>query len=92
MADHKDLNTRNNRWDNLRECSGSQNACNRGSSRTSRTGVKGVFLCKQTGKFIGQVRLVDKNCFRRFNLIEEASEWVEFVREELHGEFSRHSS
>ncbi len=44
LMDHQDGNTLNNRWQNLRECTHSQNAANRGANKNNKLGIKGVYL------------------------------------------------
>lgn len=44
--DHKDLDTKNNKWRNLREATHTQNMANRPLYKSSTTGIKGVSLKK----------------------------------------------
>ena len=43
LVDHADLDTRNNKWTNLRAASMSDNGANRPTQSNSRSGVKGVY-------------------------------------------------
>jgi HNH endonuclease/AP2 domain len=55
--DHRDRDATNNRWNNLRRATASQNAANRRRPRRNTSGYKGVCLCRQSGKwraFIGR--------------------------------------
>lgn len=47
--DHRDMNKRNNRWDNLRLATSSQNKRNAVKPRSNKTGFKGVTLVR--GKY-----------------------------------------
>ena len=53
-ADHRDLDPSNDRWDNLREATSSQNKGNARRWRNNQLGVKGVWFHKQKGKFTSQ--------------------------------------
>jgi len=41
--DHKDLDPGNNKWDNLRECTQSQNSTNCRAKRQNKFGIKGAY-------------------------------------------------
>ena len=89
-VDHKDLNKSNNRWDNLRLASKSDNQWNRSSSKNNTVGFKGVAKNSTTGRFVAQIA-----CFgRRYNLgtfhtAEEAHAAYRDAATKLHGKFAR---
>jgi len=90
MVDHADLNRSNNKWDNLRPATRSQNNSNVGPRKTNKLGVKGV--CRKGSKF--QARLsVDGKChyLGKFSTLDEATEAVANAAALLHGDFA-HSS
>lgn len=71
FVDHKDTNPRNNRIENLRPLTHSQNIAN-GRSTTSSSGYRGVTSLKN-GKFIAQVMKNYKNHhLGQFDSAEEA--------------------
>lgn len=83
--DHIDNNPHNNRWANLREATGSENCCN----RPSKVGVLGVRCVTPHGSgFNVQIGKGMRRYRKKFKTLEEAVEWAEFVRAELHGEFA----
>jgi hypothetical protein len=59
--DHRDRDATNNRWDNLRRATASQNNANRRRPRQNTSGYKGVCRCRKSGKwraFIGRNRQI----------------------------------
>lgn len=56
-VDHINRNTHDNRWENLRECSRSENAKNRSRYKNNSSGFKGVTRRKDTGKYRAQIRV-----------------------------------
>lgn len=54
-VDHIDRDPSNNRLENLRVATPSQNACNRGLFTNNTTGLKGVHLSKKTGKYLAYI-------------------------------------
>src|SRR5262245_19767608 len=55
--DHADENQSNNRWNNLREATPSQNHRNRGKQRNNTTGYKGVCFDKRAKRFVAGIKL-----------------------------------
>jgi hypothetical protein len=91
LVDHKNRNPSDNRWENLREASALTNMFNKKVSRTSSTGLKGVLLCKKTGRFYSYIKVSGKNKFLgAFDSKDEAFEFVSLAREMIHGEFACH--
>lgn len=88
--DHIDGDRENNSIDNLRLSSRSENACNRGAQRNSLSGVKGVSFVNS--KWWARIKLRGVSYGAYFKTLEEAKEWIEFVREELHGTFANHNN
>ena len=88
--DHIDVDPLNNRIENLREATHSQNMCNRVVSENSKTGVKGVTWHKASGKWQGKVTKNKKQYFTPVSEdIQEVIIAVEQLRETLHGAFAR---
>lgn len=86
MIDHIDGNRANNRIENLRCCDNRTNMQNLKRARTdSATGVLGVSLCKQTGRYVGRIRSGSKYLsLGRFDTVEQASEAYLSNKRRLH--------
>lgn len=55
--DHRDLDTLNNRWSNLREATRSQNAANQSIQIRNTTGFKGVRFHKAAGRYVATIKV-----------------------------------
>jgi hypothetical protein len=89
--DHIDGNSSNNRIENLREVTGSQNQWNRKKNVNNTSGIKGINWDKRKSKWVSRVMVNNKPIFLgRFDTLEEATVAVENAREKYHGEFARH--
>jgi hypothetical protein len=89
--DHIDGNKTNNRIENLREVTSSQNIMNTKLSVRSTSGIKGVFYDKRSKKW--QSRIFKNGGYihrRSHSTIEEAAAAVEEARVKYHGEYARH--
>lgn len=88
--DHIDGNPQNNRIDNLRPCSPSQNLQNAKLQSNNKTGARGVHLQAKSGKYIAKIKHKGKTIhLGSFETITEASGVYETKAKELHGEFFR---
>lgn len=89
FLDHIDGNKTNNKIENLRECTRSQNNQNKILSSNSTSGVKGVSWSKASSKWIAQVGVNGKNRYLGlFKTLEEAKQSVTRFRKEVHGNFA----
>lgn len=89
--DHIDRNPLNNKIENLREATASENAQNSKICSTNTSGFKNVFLCNRTKKW--RVRLsVNGNRLHigSFEDIELADLVAQEARDKFHGKFARH--
>lgn len=87
--DHINRNPGDNRFENLREASRSQNLCNVGALATSATGVRGVDLHKASGKYRARIRANGKRIeLGLFTTLGEAKEAYAVARNAHHGEFA----
>lgn len=55
-VDHINMNTLDNRKENLRVCSRSENSCNRPANANNTSGYKGVSWDKRNKKWVAQIR------------------------------------
>jgi hypothetical protein len=88
--DHADGNPSNNRIENLRECSQSQNIANSKQKTKSFSGIKGVYFECKTGKYMARVMHYGKTYHvGMFRTKEEAKEAYFKKAQELFGCFAR---
>lgn len=84
MIDHKDGDTTNEKWNNLRQATNRQNTANRKINYRSTTGFKGVtkprkkFIAMLAGKYLGS-----------FETAEEASAVYFQAAKRKYGEYAR---
>lgn len=89
--DHIDGNPSNNKINNLREATRSQNNRNQRIHKTNNSGVKNVCFCKKTSKWKVQLTLNNKNKnFGRYKDLELAELVATEARNKYHGGFARH--
>lgn len=86
MVDHIDHNGLNNQRSNLRVTTQAENNRNRvGANSNSRTGVRGVHLDKESGKYKVSVGYnYDRYYFGRYDTLEEAANVAERERAKLY--------
>ena len=89
--DHIDGNRTNNRIENLREVTPSQNQFNRAYQKNA-SGVKGVSWCNRNQKWRSVIMINYKQIhLGYYDTIEEAKAVIEKARNEYHGDFARHN-
>lgn len=90
--DHKDLDGRNNSWDNLRSATGSNNQHNKAVQANNSTGFKGVSTHPLSPKFRARITVNGNGIhLGMFNTREEAHRARQEAALEYHGEFARHA-
>jgi hypothetical protein len=91
IIDHIDSNPLNNKIENLREATSSQNAYNTKINTRNKSGVKGVYFHKKSKKYVAQCTVDGfKKNLGGFTSLEEAENFVKKYRELHHGEFVNH--
>lgn len=90
--DHINRDRADNRISNLRPANQTQNLFNKVACRSSKTGVKGVSVCSQTGRY--QVKITVDGRYKhigRFDSLEEGAAAYAEAAKRYHGEFARAS-
>jgi hypothetical protein len=90
--DHKNRITTDDRIDNLRPCTHSENGSNRKAGKNNTSGYKGVSYQKKTGKFMARIGIGNQRLFLGlFDTPEQAhNAYVEASKEHF-GEFAEQS-
>jgi hypothetical protein len=91
LIDHIDGDRSNNRIENLRLCDRFENAHNRKKCRRNTTGVKGVRLRSDSGRFEARITMRGKRMvLGSYDDLELAELVVCMAREKYHGAFANH--
>ena len=89
-VDHINGNTLDNRRENLRVCSASQNIMNSRTRSNNKSGVRGVSFSAHHNGWMGQITRKDVgHIIQHFDTFEEAVEWRRAKELELFGKFRR---
>ena len=89
LIDHRDGDRSNNRWDNLRRATGSQNSANRRRHRNNKSGFKGV-MQTESGRWRAGIHKNGRNQHLGiFATPQEAHAAYVAAARELFGEFAR---
>lgn len=89
--DHKNNNPSDNRFDNLRDSTHSQNNMNKKVQSNNTSGFKGVSYHKTRGEFIAYAKLNGKTHYAGWHkTAESAGKAARELREKLHGGFVCH--
>lgn len=87
-VDHIDGVRDNNRIDNLRACTKSQNNFNSKVYKTNSTGYKNIYFNDSKNKFIVSFKVSGKSFSSSADTLEEAIEIAKLYREILHKDFA----
>lgn len=90
QVDHKDLNGLNNRWDNLRPATRTQNSWNCKAQINNTSGFKGAYLDNRWGRYQALIRVNGKSkSLGYFDTAKEAGAAYAVAAKNYFGEFSR---
>lgn len=94
IVDHKDGNTLNDKWENLRIASYSENSCNTVRSSANSSGIKGLsFVTINKHKYIYALISHKRKQYRKYfkpQELDNAIKWIREMRENLHKDFANH--
>jgi hypothetical protein len=89
ILDHRDTDKSNDKWENLRPASPSQNGANTNTRASSTTGIKGVRLYRN-GKFSAQIKVNGKSIHLGYFVSKDvAAARYRLAAEQYFGEFAR---
>ena len=90
MVDHIDMDKANNRWENIREATRSQNMANTVARKHSKSGIKGVCWHKQHRKWVAQLGGEHGRGFICLSDCPAAASFAyQIEADKHHGEFAR---
>jgi HNH endonuclease len=90
VVDHRNMNGLDNRRENLRLATDSQNKCNRGRQRDNKSGFKGVSWFKPAKVWIAQIKYKRVGYYLGYyKTAEAAAHAYDAAARKLHGEFAR---
>jgi len=90
LIDHIDGNKLNNRIENLREATRSQNCFNSMRSKANTTGIKGVCWRPDIKKYRARIYVYKKTIeLGSFDSLEDAGKAVAEARDKYHGQFAK---
>ncbi len=88
-VDHIDQDTLNNKIENLRSCTKSQNSHNQKIRKNNKSGLKGVYWNKRCKKWHAQIGLkMKRKHLGFFNNLNDANEAMDVARAKYHKEFA----
>ena len=90
LTDHINGDTLDNRCENLRNATSTQNQINRGKRSDNSSGYKGVSPVRGTNKWKAQIQINKKKiCLGLFDDIEDARQVRDDAEKNMFGEFAR---
>lgn len=89
-TDHKDLNRANNKWDNIRVATRTENFGNQTKYKSNKSGIKGVCWDRDANKWLAQIQINNKKIkLGRYSNIDDAAEAYKDAAEKYFKEYAR---
>lgn len=88
VIDHINQNKKDNRIENLRLASKSQNALNSKISKNNKSGHKHISFHEKRNKWVLQLKVKDRKILKEFKNIDDAIKLRDDLIKEMHGEFA----
>jgi hypothetical protein len=93
FIDHKNSNPSDNKWENLREATKSQNMMNVGKIKSNTSGIRGVGWSKASQKWRAYIRANHQDIHLGvFENLEDAQKARIEAEKQYHGEFAPHQN
>lgn len=93
QIDHINGNKSDNRIENLRKCSNSQNQMNRSSKKKDESKEKNVHWCNSKSRWVVKIRVAGKSIYiGSYSDVDDAACAARNARDKYHGEFSSRQS
>lgn len=90
--DHRNGDPQDNRLENLRVATPSQNSRNQRINSANTSGIKGVSFSRAQGKWVARLRIDGGKLWsKEFTTKEDASLAIAAARVKFHGDFARHA-
>ena len=90
QIDHENLGRADDKWENLREATQSQNKANCNAYKTNKSGFKGVYFSTHKRRWVASIQVNKKRInLGAFDSPESASEAYALAAEEHFGQFAR---
>ena len=88
--DHIDNDVYNNKIENLRVCTPTQNSLNAKKSKLNTSGYKGISFYQSMNKWCAKTSIDNKVHRKFFDNKEDANIWLVNIRETYHKQFANH--
>lgn len=92
VIDHINRDKQDDRIENLRAVTKSQNEINTGARKNNKLGEKNISICSSTGKYVVQIYRSGKLYKKRFDILKKAKDYRDTLCKRIDGEYSFNQS